>query len=425
MKQTNDVVCCVMDNGGSYVSVAQRLAKEYKLVYYCNYSWIDPYPKINKVQIGVGLDGIVVIENPWDVYSQIDLWVFPDCYQGPLQEWLRSQGEKVWGSGAAEELEFERDLLKEHIKSLGLPVNPWVKVQGLTNLRLYLQKNEDVFVKISKWRGTIETFHSKNYTLIKPELDEMEHCLGPLAEEILFIVEQPIKDSVEVGWDGWVVDGQYPESMISGCEIKDKAYAGKFSKYSDLSPLITDFNSKMVETFQKYEYRGFFSTEIRVTPDRTPYMIDATCRVPCPPGEIYQEMYANYGEIIWGGANGEMIAPVATKQYAVELLMESEWAMGSFQAVYFPEEYSNNVKLKKSTRIGDTFYVIPQLYQSNDIGAVVGLGRSLPEAIKQCLDVAASIEGNGIHIMTSALDDAETEYTKFEALNNGSSDKTS
>ena len=408
-----------MDNGGSYVSMAQRLSKEYKQVYYCNYSWIDPYPKINKTQIGVGLNGITVIENPWDVYNEIDLWMFPDCYQGPFIEWLKSQGEKVWGSGAGEELEFERDLLKEHLQKLGLPVQPWQKIHGLDNLRLVLQEQEDVYVKINKWRGTVETFHSQNYKLIKPELDEMEHNLGPLAQEIDFIVEQPIKDSVEIGWDGWVVDGKYPESMIAGCEIKDKAYAGKITKYTDLSPLITDFNSKMIDTFKNYEYRGFFSSEIRVTPDRTPYMIDATCRVPCPPGEIYQEIYSNLGEIIWAGANGDMINPVPVSEYGVELLMESEWAEKNFQAIYFPDEYKDNIKLKKATHIGDTFYVIPQSYPSSDIGAIVGLGNTLEEAIKQCRDIAESIEGNGIHIRVDTLDEAQEEFDKFEALNKG------
>jgi hypothetical protein len=417
MKPTSDVVAIVMDNGGSYVSIAQRLSKEYKRVYYCNYSWIDPYPKINKPQIGVGLNGITVIENPWDVYSEIDLWVFPDCYQGPFQEWLKSQNEKIWGSGQGEELEFERVLLKEHLQKLGLPVQPWVKISGLENLRIYLQEHEDVYVKISKWRGTIETFHSQNYKLIKPELDEMEHNLGPLSSEIEFIVEAPINDAVEVGWDGWVVDGKYPESMIAGCEIKDKAYVGKITKYTDLSSIITDFNLKMTDTFNKYGYRGFFSTEIRVTPDKTPYMLDATCRSPCPPGEIYLEMYQNYGEIIWAGANGDMVNPIPVAQYGVELLMESEWALNNFQAVYFPTEYSNNVKLKKATRIGDTFYIIPQLYQSNDIGAIVGLGNTLEEAIKQCRDVAESIEGNGIHIRVDTLDTAQEEFDKFESLN--------
>jgi hypothetical protein len=97
--------------------------------------------------------------------------------------------------------------------------------------------------------------------------------------------------------------------------------------------------------------------------------------------------------------------------------MESEWALNNFQAVYFPTEYSNNVKLKKATHIGDTFYVIPQLYQSNDIGAIVGLGNTLEEAIKQCRDVAESIEGNGIHIRVDTLDTAQEEFDKFESLN--------
>jgi hypothetical protein len=417
MKQSKDITAMVVDNGGSYLSFAPRLAKEYKTVYYSNPYWQDPYPLLKKTQIGVGIEGIQVVDNVWDVYDEIDLWIFLDTYSGPFIEWLKAQGEKVWGSGAGEELELERDLLKEQEQELGLAVQPWKAIQGMENLRVYLQENEDVYVKISKWRGTVETFHSINYKLIKPELDEMEHNLGPLSGQITFIVEDPIPAIMEAGWDGYIVDDKYPDSGLQGCEVKDKAYAGKFGKYTDLSPLITDFNEKMKPTFKFYNYRGFFSTEIRITEDKIPYMIDATCRSPHPPGEIYQTMYANLGEIIWAGANGELVNPIPTAKFAVELLMESEWSVKNYQPIYFPEQYKDNVKLKKATFIDGTYYIIPQLYGSNDIGAVVGQGETLEDAIKECTDVAKSIEGNDIHIRIDTLGQAQEEFAKFEALN--------
>lgn len=416
MKPTNKVVCCVVDNGGNYLPQAHRLAQEYSKVYYTNPSWVDAYPKMNKPFIGYGLKDIEVVETPWEIYDEIDLWVFPDTYNGPFIEWLKAQGEIVWGSGVGEELELERDLLKEHTQELGLPVSKWENIVGLTNLRVYLQKHEDVYVKISKWRGTVETFHSQNYKLIKPELDEMEHCLGPFANIIEFVVEQPVPDAVEIGFDGWTIDGAYPEYVLAGVEIKDKAYVGKFSDYSDLSTLITGWNDKYSSTFKNYQYRGFMSTEIRVDNTKTPYMIDFTARTPCPPGEIYLCLYENLGEVIWEGANGNMILPKARAKYGVELLMESDWATHNFQAVYYPPKYAEYVKLKKACKIDGVDYIIPQSYGSNDIGAVVGLGDTLEEAIKDCLDVADSIEGNGICLRKDTFDTAREEFDKFEAI---------
>ena len=416
LKATKEVAACVVDTGGNYVSVASRLAREYKTVYYCNPSWQDSYPKMNKPAIGQGIEGIEVVESIFDVYDEIDLWVFPDVFFGSLQEWLVSQGEVVWGSRSGEELELQRDDLKAHMDALGLPVNKYQSIKGITNLRLYLEENKNVWVKINKWRGTVETFYSENYQLIKPELDEMQYSLGIFSEEIDFIVENPIDDAVEVGYDGWTIDGEYPVLCLSGVEIKDKAYAGEVKAYKDLSPLVTGFNDKMSETFKGYGFRSFFSTEIRVDKNKTPYMIDFTARVPCPPGEIYQELYKNYGEIIWAGANGEMVIPQTTAKYAVELLIESEWAVKSFQPVYFPEEVAPYVKLKKN-KIGDGVnYIIPQLFGSSDIGAVVGLGDTLELAINQCLYSADQISGNGISMRKDTLNDAQGELDKFDKI---------
>lgn len=302
------------------------------------------------------------------------------------------------------------------MKELGLPVTSSESIQGITNLRVYLQENPNVYVKISKWRGTIETFYSKTYQLVKPELDEIEHKLGPLAEKIEFLVEQPIEDSVEIGWDGHIVNGEYPTQILAGCEIKDKAYIGEFIKYSELSKNITEFNTSMVDTFAQYEYMGWLSSEIRVKSGKA-YMIDATCRVPCPPGQIYELMYENYADIIWQGANGVLVDPIEKAKYGVELLLESEWAICNFQPVYFPERYTENIKLKKSTKIDGVNYIIPQLYGSNDIGSIVTIDDDLEKAVKDIIEIAKSIEGNGIHVRVDALDTGIEEYNKFAKMN--------
>lgn len=416
MKLTKDVVCCVVDSGGSYVSLAQRLSKEYKTVYYTCPSWVDAYPRMNKPYIGQGLEGIEVIDSPWPVYDEIDLWVFPDTYYGDLQEFLISQGEIVWGSRNGEELELNRDALKEHMKSLGLPVNKYVTIVGFENLKVYLQENDGVYVKINKWRGTVESFYSKNWTMIKPEIDELEHHLEGLGDYIEFIVEQPIEAITESGYDGFTIEGQYPESSLYGIEVKDRAYVGEVIKYIEISPLITDFNSKMSDTFKKYGYRGFFSTEIRIDKNKVPYMIDFTARTPCPPGEIYLELYKNLGEIIWAGANGSIVPSQFTGKFGVELLMESEWACHHFQPVYFPQKYASQIKLKKNMIMNGTNYCIPQSYESNDIGGVIGIGDTLEEAVNNCLSAADSIEGNGINIAKHTLEDAQGELEKLKSL---------
>ena len=74
----------------------------------------------------------------------------------------------------------------------------WKKIIGLDKLREFLFDNDNVYVKINKWRGSCESFFSKNYRLIEPELNELEYRLGPLAQLLEFVVEQPIDPAVEV-----------------------------------------------------------------------------------------------------------------------------------------------------------------------------------------------------------------------------------
>jgi phosphoribosylamine-glycine ligase len=86
------------------------------------------------------------------------------------------------------------------------------------------------------------------------------------------------------------------------------------------------------------------------------------------------------------------------------------------QAIYFPDKVSQWVKLKKSVIIDKVTSIVPMLYGSSDIGAIVGIGDTLQEAIDSVISTADEIEGNGIVIRQDALDDAEKELKAFQAI---------
>ena len=405
MKDIKQIVAMVIDTSGNYVSLAERLAREYKTVYYCIPSWVDSYPYPNKTNVGMGIDNITIVENPFDVYDEIDFWIFPDTYYGSFQEFLKAQGELTWGSGAAEELELLRHLLKEEMKGLGLPVGKYELIEGMTNLRLYLQKHENVWVKVNKWRGLIETFFSKNYELVKPQLDDIEFNKGIDADLIEFVCEDTL-DGIEIGYDGFTVDGKYPEEWLSGVECKDKAYVGQWKKYSALPTSLTEFNTKFASSFKEYGYRGFFSLENRIVKGKS-YMTDFTARMPCPPGEIYLELIDNLGEVMWAGANGQVIPAKPIAKFGIELLIESQWAVKHNCAIYFPKEAAQFVKLKRNMIKDGINQIVPIAFEMYDIGSIVGLGDTIEQAKKAVLHIAEVIEGTKIQIHTEALDNAE------------------
>ena len=420
IKDPSDVVALVVDNG-LFVEIAIKLAKTYKKVYYY-VPWESAFAKMNLTHIGYGMENIEVVDSIYGAhFHDVDLFCFPDIYFGHEQEMLEKMGKKVWGSRTGECLELKREGMKEILHALDLPVGKFTHVKGMANLRAFLKENEDVYVKIDKYRGTFETFHSANYKEVEPKLDEVEFNLGAFKHIIEFTVEASLPDRVEVGTDCWVItddNGQahYPESTISGIEIKDVGFASIFKKYSDIPEVVTRFNERMKPVFAAYNWRGFMSTEVRIGKDMDPYMIDLCARAPSPPNELYQEQYANLADCIWYGANGIVIEPEAVAKYGAEIMLHSSWADKGWQPVSFPEELRDFVKLRNATKIDGVYYAIPQACGLPECGAVIGLGDTLQEALDQAVEHAEQVTGYYLEAKMGAIDDIKKQCEKLEEL---------
>ncbi len=404
----------VIENG-LFVEIAKTLSKSFKRVlYYCR--WEGAFPRSNQYVIGQGIEGIERVYNIFEYIDEVDLFVFPDIYDGQLQLHLESLGKLVFGGRMGEETELFRHSMKEHMKKLGLYVTPYEVVTGIDALREYLKEHPNVYVKQNVTRGDFETFYSKSYKLIEPVIDELSHSLGALNQTKQFIVEDAYDDAVETGMDCYCIDGQYPSKTLAGVEIKDCGYVGKFSKYDSLPECVTDFNYKMADTMKDFGYRGFFSTEIRVSKDRPPYMVDMCARAGSPPSELYQLMYTNLAEIIYYGAKGVLIDPIVEHKYGVEALIHSAWSDMNWQAVDFPKKYRDNIKLRNACVVNGRYYCAPQKSGLVEMGAVVACGNTLKEAIEKAKEIAETIEGHYIEIKLDSFDKAQEEFDKLNDM---------
>lgn len=413
LKDPSDVVCLVYDNG-LFVEQARVLAKTFKKVYYY-VPWESAFPKMNVGLIGYGYPELELVSSPFGKhFDEIDLFHFPDLNSGPFQQYLVDIGKTVWGCRLGECLELQRRGMKEILKKLDLPVGKYWKIVGMTNLRAFLKENENVFVKIDKWRGTFETFRAKNYKEVEPKLDEVEFKLGAFKHIIEFTVEAELADMVEVGTDGWTVDGQYPKNVISGLEIKDKGFLSIFNKYEDIPEPIRRFNDRMKPVFEAYGYRGFFSTEVRLNKELSGWMLDFCSRSPSPPSELYATQYKNLAECVWYGANGIIVEPEAEAKYGAEIMLHSSFADSGWQPVEIEEDARNFVKLRNATKIDGREYVIPQTTGLSEIGAVCGLGDTMKGAIDHALANAQKVHGYYIEAPTSAIDEALEQIEKME-----------
>jgi predicted RNase H-like HicB family nuclease len=145
-------------------------------------------------------------------------------------------------------------------------------------------------------------------------------------------------------------------------------------------------------------------------------MIDLCARQASPPGELYQEMYANFSDIVWGVANGKIIEPVVEYQFGAEAMIHSSWADKNWQPITFPKKYRDYIKLRNACVIDGKYYVIPQDCGLPEIGAVWGCGDTKEEAFEMVKEVASSVEGHYLEIKCEAFDDVEQTLEEYDKL---------
>jgi phosphoribosylamine-glycine ligase len=400
----------VWEPGGIFVEIAKRLSKDFGHVLYCN-DWVGSYPTSRGLVVGQGDPDFERIVNPWAHYDEIDLWVFPDVYNADVHTFLRGQGKRVWGCGGmGSMLELDRVATKKMMEKAGLPVGGYKEITGIDALRRFLKDNRNQFVKLGGCcgeRGDIETLNALNYEHVEPVLDELEHRLGARTDCMEFVVEDAIDPAIETGWDGVAVDGQFWHKTMSGIEKKDRAYICKIIDAKKVPPQVAAVNDAVSAYMRKHQYRGSWSTEVRVTPDGNGYLIDGTARCGSPPNELMQIMCSNLSEVIWYGAEGILVEPeFDSNLWGAEVLLHSTWADSNYAHIRFPDEYRDNIKLRHYTVINGDTYVSPQSTGMPEIGAIVATGKTAKEAIDKVKEIAKTVESHQLEIPVEAMDEA-------------------
>ena len=404
----------VYDNG-TFVSVAERLAKDFgKVMYYSPCK--SAFPQVKNALIGHGLRGVERINNFWDHIDEMDIAVFPDVMDGDIQLHLDSLGKKVFGSRKGEDMELNRDGMKEYMKELGLPVGHYEIVKGMDALRKYIKAHKNIWIKISTYRGDFETLQAKNYSYIQLKLDEIERELGAVKNEVEFICEDDLDDKVEVGYDGYCINGQFPNETMFGIEVKDLGYVGLMKPYKDLPEPVLNFNNVITPTMKAYGYKNFVSTEVRIGRDQIGFMNDFCGRTGSPPNELYQNMFTNFSQIVWEGAHGKCIDPIPENKWGVEVLIHCSWAEKNWLPIQFPEKYYDNLKFRDVCVINGQHYIIPQYVGLPEVGAIVATGDTLEAALSQVEEIADTIRGYYVEVPLNAIDKAKEEIEKLKTF---------
>lgn len=377
MKSISDLHFRVCDNG-LFLPIAQRLARDAKRVTYWS-PWEKSFPKVRD-QVGNGI--VERVNSPFEAMDEVDCFVFPDVGMGGIQEMLRSHELPVWGHHGGDILETDRGVFLDVLSGTDLPVPKYVKITGIDALREHLRERDDLWIKISLFRGDWETLHWRSWEEDSSLLDFKAAIFGPFREEIEFYVFDPIDSEVEDGCDAYCIEGEFPSLVVHGMEAKDKAYVGTFQRFSDLPEEVRKVNEAFGPILGEYGYRGFFSTEVRITDAGDSYFIDPTCRSGSPPSQCLTEMIGNFSEVIWAGANGELVDPEPAAKFAVQALCKFKRKPNRWSCVKLDYEMRRWVKSANCLMLGDVLYLPPDDDDNECQDWLVGIGDTFEEAIR-------------------------------------------
>ena len=382
------MTCLVFDHG-AFFPVAQRLARDFGRVLY-HTPWEKAYPVINDGILGFGFENIERCVDFWTIKDEIDLFVFPDLFHMGLQQELRRQGFRVWGANSGMRLEIDRQFFMRKLDELGLAVAPHQVVMGLANLAVYLKDKKDQFIKVSKWRGSWETKHWRSW-------DEDAHCLdcwgvdfGGMKDHIPFLVFEKIDTKLEIGADTYCVHGKWPQTMLHGIERKDESYIAAVTATKDMPEELTSVMEAFSGFLASCNYASQWSMEVRVTEDEA-YFIDATTRGGLPSTASFLNA-KNVSEILYAGANGELVEPNYGYQFSAECMVKIKGEPSSWDCMILPDSVSASMHPQNCCLIDDKiwFPLDNKHGESREIGWLSAQGDTPAEAITNI--IAASKE---------------------------------
>lgn len=398
----------VCDNG-LFVSVAARLARDTPVAYFS--SWHNAFPTAREFAPGTGIPNVERIDDPiqFMLDGKASHVIVPDLYLNGYERLARQLDIPVFGANSGTELETDRWHMAEYLDEHKQPVANAVEVVGLDELRKYLPKNPDKYIKVSVFRGDMETYHHTDWENSEPWFDKLKYRLGPLGNAVRFFVQDPIPSVCEVGIDTFY-KGRWCSPMILGYEMKDAGYAGRL--IDQLPEQFAPLFSALGKHFKKDQYNGFFSNEMRILKDGTIYMTDATCRAPSPPGGVMLAACNNFADVALDNADPDY----GDAEYFCEVVLESEQVMESWMRVDFPKKFADRYAFHNYCVIDGKTWIIPHDSKYVEFGSALGWGKTLDTARGMALEAAEALKGDKVFYDKGVLDEAADEIAKGESL---------
>lgn len=302
------------------------------------------------------------------------------------------------------------------LEEIGLPVPTFQEVTGLSDLREHLKNLEDVYIKLSKYRGSMETFHWRSWRQDEGKLDSLAVKFGPMQDLMRFYVFDALETEIEIGADTFCIDGKFPKLMLNGLESKDKGYLGSVTALEDMPEQLKQVLDAFGPVLAEHNYRNAFSAEVRVV-EGTGYFIDPCCRFPVPGSGAEMELIGNLAEVIVAGAEGELVEPEFLAQFAAECVLTAKCEKHAWRVADFSDAVKPFVKCGDSCEIDGRICFPHTEDHGDEIGWIFATGNTIEETIESMKE-RVKLLPDGIHACTDSLFDLlkEAEVAEGEGI---------
>lgn len=385
---------------GLCLEAAIKLAEDgHKVAYYT--PWQKDFPEHGTI-IGSGFPGVTRVDNFTRALEDCQMLACFDTYSQEREELGVAAGKLVWGARKSEQIELDRIYTKKLQERLRLPTQPWQVIKGIDKLIPFLldPKNEKKWVKTTGLhRGLIETFYHDTWENTRSqEGGQLMVDFGPIAEDIDFLIEDPVGDC-EPGWDGFFAGGEHLQCSMVGYECKDESYIGKIeTERTEPFRLIL---GALTPRLANNETSSLVSYEVRIDKARKSYLIDPCLRAPHPPFAVELEIFENFSNVVIEGAKGNGVHVRNSSLYGAAIEIKSSWVDSHWCRLEFEPKYRHLVKLQKACFKRDGYWALPGSFV---VGTCVGLGETPKEAASMAKKVASTFKCKGMYYDEASLD---------------------
>lgn len=383
-------------DGGAYSYLAPFLARYFDKVYYHRLTG-GVYHDSPKTRIGTGLKGVECIPDPWQIMKKMDAIFFPDVNNWSMAKGLKEFGLPVCSSIGGAKMELDKAFFLETLHKIGLPVPKSYRAEGLTDLWDYLKTRKGpLYLKSADpERNDWETVKYSNHYQGKVLIDSKRQQLGKRAESIEILVQSPIESECEFGIDGFMLDGDLPNKICGGYEVKDR---GMIQTVFDGLPMFMQIiMDKLKPTYKKLGYQGPYSNEIRITETGKAYPIDDTCRCASPATATQLLLVGeSYAKAILSLSNGELPTIEPESRYAAEIVLTSNWHRENELHIGSEKELERlNVFPRNAICEDGQIYCVPN-GDEEVFGSIAAAGKTCQEAINNVMAAVEELDIQGM-----------------------------